>query len=116
MDELRALYEDLKDDVTDHQVETTVNALIRRQYSPILILSVPDFFRFRKADMLAELDRVMNLSDDSGELRSVVGLSSAEEVKRKHLCVLLHQYQLLCGLRRNNGDAWAVVNELYEDD
>jgi len=41
---------------------------------------------------------------------------NAGEVKKKHLELLLYNYRLLCGLRLGDGDAWAFINELYEDD
>lgn len=58
----------------------------------------------------------MALSSQSAELKAVVGIDNPEEVKEKHLTVLLTQYELLRGLRLGDGDAWATVNELYEDD
>ncbi len=67
--------------------------------------------------MLEEYQRVMALSSQSAELKAVVGIDNPEEVKEKHLTVLLTQYELLRGgLRLGDGDAWATVNELYEDD
>jgi len=116
MDELKAAYEALGPDATDKQINLTAEALGRRQFMPVLILSVPNFFQYTKKDMLKEFDRVRKLPDDSEELKAVIGLSGAAEVKEKHLLTLLNQYELLCGLRVSDGDAWAVVNELYEDD
>jgi len=116
MDALRVQYEHLERDASPEQRELAIQALARRQYMPMTILSVPNFLSFTKADMLHEYDRIMALRDDSEEIKAVVGISDASQVKQKHLTVLLQQYELLCGLRRNDGDAWATVNELYEDD
>lgn len=116
MDELKAAYEALGPDATQEQIDLTAEALDRRQFMPALILSVPNFFQYTKKDMLAEFDRVQKLPDESEELNAVIGLSGPSEVKEKHLLTLLNQYELLYGLRLNDGDAWAVVNELYEDD
>ncbi len=83
---------------------------------PPLILDVNDFSHLTKERMLEEYQRVMALSSQSAELKAVVGIDNPEEVKEKHLTVLLTQYELLRGLRLGDGDAWATVNELYEDD
>ncbi len=116
MDDLKAAYEALEADATQEQIHLTAEALVRRQYMPTLLLSVHDPFKFTKEDMLKEYARVQMLEDDSEELKAVVALSSPQEVKEKHLLTLLNQYKLLCGLRTGDGDAWALVNELYEDD
>ncbi|MFA5447341.1 MAG: hypothetical protein WC233_03580 [Sphaerochaeta sp.] len=116
MQELRKLYEALEADASDEQVRLAIENLERRQFMPTLILSVPNFLSLRRADMLAEFERVVALDPKSEELTAVVGLSGADEVKKKHLEVLLHQYRLLCGLRVGDGDAWILINELYEDD
>lgn len=116
METLRASYEALKDDATQEQIKLTAQALVRRQFMPVLILDVPNFFFVTKKDLLSEFDRVVALPDDSEELRAVVGITDPQEVKKTHLITLLNQYELLCGLRTGDGDAWATVNELYEDD
>jgi len=116
MENLRSEYEHLPEDASAEQIETTALSLERRQFTPVLILDVPDFSRLNKASMLAEYDRVMALSPTSKELKSVVVINDPEQVKEKHLLTLLNQYKLLCGLRENLASAWDVVNELYEDD
>lgn len=116
MDALRARYEAITTDASTEQRALTAQALVRRQYMPMTILSVPNFFSFTKEDMLKEFDRVAALPEASEELRSVIALDDAGEIKKKHLTVLLNQYELLCALRRNDPEAWALINELYEDD
>lgn len=116
MNELKKEYEALGPDATDEQIRLAVENLERRQFMPTLILAVPNFLHLKRADMLAEFDRIVALEEDSPELTAVTGLSDPEEVKKKHLGVLLHQYNLLCGLRVGDGDAWIIINELYEDD
>ncbi len=116
MEDLKAAYQALGTDAPIEQIRLTAEALVRRQYMPVLLLGVKDFFLFTREDMQKEFERVQNLADDSQELKAVIALSSAQEVKEKHLLTLLNQYKLLCGLRKGDGDAWALVNELYEDD
>ena len=116
MEALRKKYEALGPDASEEQIRLTAEALVRRQFMPVLILNVPDFFFVKKQDLLAEFDRVIALSNESEELSKVVGISDPDEVKKTHLVTLLNQYELLSGLRKGDGDAWATVNELYEDD
>ncbi len=116
MEALRKKYEALGPDANEEQIRLTAEALVRRQFMPVLILDVPNFFFVTKQDLLKEFDRVMALEEDSKELSSVIGISDPQEVKKTHLVTLLNQYELLCGLRKGDGDAWATVNELYEDD
>ncbi|AEV30445.1 hypothetical protein SpiGrapes_2687 [Sphaerochaeta pleomorpha str. Grapes] len=116
MKELRKDYESLPEDVSPEQVETTAAALERRKFSPVLILDVPNFNRLTKQDMLNEYDRVQALPSTSRELKMVLAIENPEQVKEKHLVLLLNQYLLLCGLRKNEASAWDVINEMYEDD
>lgn len=116
MKELRTEFEALPADATDEQIRLASENLKRRQYMPTLILSVPNFLMMKRADMLAEFDRIASLDEESAELSAVVGLLDAAEVKKKHLELLLYNYRLLAALRVSDGDAWAFINELYEDD
>lgn len=116
MNELRKKYEELPEDAPAMQIELTAESLERRAYSPILLLKVPHYKRMRKADMLAEFDRVVALDPASKELKGVVAIKDPEEIKEKHLSTLLNQYLLLCNLRKGLASAWDVINELYEDD
>lgn len=116
MDDLRLLYEQLPTDSSPEERQSTAQALERRNYSPILILEVPNFLYLTREGMLSEFERVIGLPDSSMELQSAIGIKDALHVKEKHLFLLLNQYRLLCSLRRNEGDAWQTINELYEDD
>lgn len=116
MEALRARYEAIGPDASAEEIRLAAENLARRQFMPTLILAVPNFVTLTRKDMLAELDRVAALPADSEELLAVRGIADTEEVKRRHLELLLHQYELLSGLRIGDGDAWIVINELYEDD
>ncbi|MBI9094617.1 MAG: hypothetical protein JEY71_07025 [Sphaerochaeta sp.] len=116
MKELRKRYEAIPEDAPAMQIELTAESLERRNYTPTLLLKVPNYFRMTKAGMLAEFDRVTALPPTSEELKSVVAIDDPKEVAEKHLASLLNQYQLLCNLRKGLASAWDVINELYEDD
>ena len=116
MNELRTQFEALPPDATDEQIRLTRENLERRQYMPTLLLPTPHFLTMKRADVLAEFDRVAALDEESEEITAVVGLLDAEAVKAQHLSLLLYHYTLLCGLRVGDGDPWLLINELYEDD
>ncbi|HKM06249.1 MAG TPA: hypothetical protein VJ869_04610 [Sphaerochaeta sp.] len=116
MEELRKKYEALPEDAPAMQIGLTAESLERRHHDPMLLLQVPNFNKMTKADMLAEFDRVVALPPTSKELKSVVAIEDPSLVAEKHLTTLLHQYQLLCNLRKGLASAWDVINELYEDD
>lgn len=116
MNELRKKYEALPEDAPAMQIELTAESLERRNYTPPLLLKTPNYNRMTKADMLAEFDRVVELSPTSKELSSVVAIKDPAEVAEKHLLTLLNHYQLLCNLRKGLASAWDVINELFEDD
>lgn len=111
----RTLFENLPNDATDEQIRLAVEGLERHHYEPLMILLAPGFITWKKADMLAEYDRLVSLPEDDPELAAVIGTSPAEVVE-KQLGMLLYHYELLCRLRLGEAEAWDVVNELYEDD
>jgi hypothetical protein len=116
MKELRKKYEELPEDAPAMQIKLTAESLERRNYTPTLLLKVPNYNRMTKADMLAEFDRVAALPPTSKELKSVVAIDDPKEVVQKHLGSLLNNYLLLCNLRKGLASAWDVINGLYEDD
>lgn len=116
METLRLQYERLGSDVDGAKREQTKAALIRRGYMPTLLLPIDDFFSFTREDMIAEYHRVAALDEKSAELKSVVAIKNPLEVKKAHLTTLYYAYEQLSLLRKDDPDAWFLVNELYEDD
>ncbi len=115
MSRSREQFERLPSDATDEQIRLAAEGLMRHHYEPLMILGAPDFIFWRKADVLAEYDRLVSLAPDDAELTAVVG-STPVDVVEKQLGMLLYHYELLCRLRLGDAEAWDVVNELYEDD
>ncbi len=116
MPNLKKQYESLKPDAIKERIEKTAQDLGRRNFMPSLLLNVDDFFYMTRERMMDEYNRVMNLRPDSEEIKSVVALSNPDEIKEKHLRLLLNYYFLLCRLREGESEAWDTINELYEDD
>lgn len=116
MKNLLEKYKNLEDDASQAEIEKTAQDLERRNFMPVLILEVKNFYYLTKEKMLAEFNRVMNLNENDKEIKQVVAIESIDEIKEKHLATLLNQYYLLCDLRAGKAEAWDTVNELYEDD
>lgn len=108
-------FENLPNDVSDEQIEMTVEALKRHHYDPILILDAPNFLSWKKSDLLKEYDRLMKLKPEDKEVSSVADYEP-QEVIEKQISLLHYNYELLCRLRDEEAEAWDLVNELYEDD
>ncbi len=83
-------------------IAETARVLRGMNYSPTLLLEVPGFLEFTKQNLLAELARTRSLP--------------ASEINQKQCELLVYHYELLQRLRRNDPEAWDVVNELFEDD
>ncbi|MCY1152904.1 MAG: hypothetical protein PQJ45_12170 [Sphaerochaetaceae bacterium] len=116
MDKLLEKYKNLNPDSSIAKIEKTAQDLKRRQYMPPFILEVKDFLHMTKEKMLEEYKRVMDLSSEDNELKSVISIEDPNDIKIKHLTTLLNQYLLLCGLREGDPNSWDIINELYEDD
>lgn len=111
----RSQFEQLPEDATDEQIRITAESLRRRYFEPMMLIKPDDFIYWRKKDVLAEYDRLVQLPDDAPELVQI-NQSTPSEVVETQLGMLLSQYELLCGLRVGKAGAWDVINELYEDD
>lgn len=100
---IRSQIEALPDDASDEQIEKTARRLESITYQPMLIVEPPDFLRITKARLLAFID---DLVANPGET----------ELSEQHLNLLLHHYQLLQRLRRDDPEAWDDISELMEED
>lgn len=111
----REQFEQLPKDASDEQIRITAESLRRRYFEPLMLIKPDDFIYWRKEDVLAEYDRLVDLPNDAPELVAI-NSESPSEVVNTQLGMLLSQYELLCGLRIGKAGAWDVINELYEDD
>jgi hypothetical protein len=93
-------------DATEVQIESTARDLESMNYEPLFLVKTTGFFRMKKADLGAEIKRVIQLPPDE----------ASDEIKSKQLELLVYYYELLCRLRLNEPSAWDTINELYEDD
>lgn len=92
----------LPDDASPAAIDETAHILRGMNYSPMLLLDTPAFLNFTKDDLIKELTRIRNLP--------------VSDLNRRHLELLVYNYELLQRLRKNEPEAWDIVNELYEDD
>jgi hypothetical protein len=103
---IEVLIKELPADVPAVKMESTASDLESMRYEPMLLLKTPGFLRMSKLQLGEEIQRVMGLP--AAELK--------EELKQKHIQLLIYHYELLCRLRVDDPSAWDTINELYEDD
>lgn len=104
MDFIEQVMAELPDDASEMQIENTAKILEGRTFEPMLLIPTPGFVRMTKEDIRNELGRALQYTEVSDEMKS------------KHIELLLYYYNLLCRLRLDQADAWDTINELYEDD
>ena len=104
-------------------IDLTARELSYYHYEPSLLLSVPDFTRVRKKDIIEELEKLRPLGPDDLEAAGVVvkgdgpaRVSSAAELKREQASLLMYHYKQLLNLRNDEPEAWHVMDELYEEE
>lgn len=100
------ILQELPDDASAAQIESTASDLESMNYEPLFLVNTPGFLRMIKAELGAEMNRVLQLSGDQ----------ASDELKSKQIQLLAYYYELLGRLRLNVPAAWDVINELYEDD
>ncbi len=106
MNAIKKVMNELPDDASDAQIENTAKVLDGKNFEPMLLIPTPGFVRMKKDDLREELRRVLALRADE----------VSDEMKSKHVELLLYYYDLLCRLRLDQAEAWDTINELYEDD
>ena len=94
----------------------TAADLKRLNYTPPVSVPVPTFLSYTTADMLAEIERIVDLPDAQvPELPGHEELSPME-IKLEHIAILVFYFKELAALRRGVGEAWDEVDELYVHD
>lgn len=97
----------LPDDVDRETIEATAGRLAQRNYSPLLTVDAPDFLLYTKATLK---QRCLQIVDDGSDQAA----DSANKAKKVGL--LVNQYKLLQRLRRDDPDAWDLIEELFGED
>lgn len=106
MSAIEQILNELPDDADALHIESTASDLNSMNFEPLFLVQTPHFFTMKKAELGAEMTRVLQLPADQ----------ASEEIKCKQVEILLYYYELLCRLRLNEPEAWDTINELYEDD
>jgi len=118
-EKVEELLEEVKglDDTDDSSViDETAARLEGFNYGPPVLMPVNDFLRCTRARLVAEIDRIVNLSaSDLAAMDSASGKDS-HELKLQHISVMVFYYKELVKLRRGVPEAWDEVDELYVHD
>ena len=110
------MLKDFPGDAPADRIESTANDLEGMNYEPVLLLNTPGFLRMGRKALEKEIARVHEMSVPEMIREGFAETANFNELKAKHLQLLVYHYRLLFLLR--NCDPWALdtVNELYEDD
>lgn len=104
-------------DVDDYvSIQQTVERLVGLHFAPTVMLPTAKFTSFTKVDMLAEIDRVANLTEQALRESGVVISQDVQETKLEHIGLLVYHFKLLTRLRQDDPAAWDEIDELYGDD
>lgn len=111
-DEVRAM-----NDVADaKRVEEVATRLEELNYAPTVVLPVDRFLRIRKLDLLAEIEKIIVLSDEEIYEMSPGDPRCSIECKLRYIVALVYYFRQLVQLRKGNPEAWDEVDELYVHD
>jgi hypothetical protein len=100
--QIRRELQELPPDIRSEQIEATARRLEAQNYSPMLLVEVPGFLRMRRQELIDTVEELIK--------------TRREELTPQHLSLLLYHYRRLQQLRRDDPEAWDVVNELMDDD
>ncbi|GAK60076.1 hypothetical protein U27_07064 [Candidatus Vecturithrix granuli] len=104
-------------DVNDAaRIQYTVKRLEGLHFVPTLILPIERFTSLSKVDILREIDRIANLSEQEIHASGVRINQEVQETKIEQIGLLVYHFTLLTRLRQDDPLAWDEIDELYGDD
>ena len=98
------------------RIQYTTKRLEKLHFAPTLILPAENFTSLSKADILAEIDRIANLSEQEMRVSGVQIHQDIQETKLEQIGLLVYHFTLLTRLRQDDPEAWDEIDELYGDD
>lgn len=98
------------------RIQYTVKRLEGLHFAPTLILPLENFTSFSKADILREIDRIANLSEQEIQASGVRIDQDIQATKKEQVGLLVYHFKLLTRLRQDDPTAWDEIDELYGDD
>lgn len=113
---IKEQYRDLPQDPTDQVIENTAIRLTGMKFTPCLLIDIPNFLYQKKGHILAEVERILTLTEDQLVEEGMTLPAESEIFRMNHLKLVYYFYELLTRLRQNEPDAWNEVNELYDHD
>lgn len=103
-------------DAPADKIESTAGTLEGMTYEPLLLLATPGFLRMTRKTLEKEIQHVNEMTVQEMMAEGFAENANFNELKAKHLQLLIYHYSLLCRLRADDSTAWDTINELYEDD
>lgn len=106
----------LEDEFTDEEVEETALRLERFNFTPPIITPIDKFIRFRKDNVIDEIDRVVTMSEAEACALAPDNKEKCDDLRAQHITVIIFHYKKLLELRRGNSEEWDEIDELYVHD
>ena len=97
-------------------IQQTATRLEGLHFTPTLILPVKRFLYCSKADILREIDRVADLTEQELQEQGIELTQEIQEIKLEQIGLLVYHFKLLTRLRQDKPEAWDEIDELYGDD
>jgi hypothetical protein len=98
------------------RIEQVASDLERIQYEPIFLIPVEGFLRMTKEQVLEEVRRTCDLTDEQIASHEFQHREDPEKIRSEQLLMLKRNFHLLVRLRADEPEAWDEIHELYEDD
>jgi hypothetical protein len=92
-------------------IESTARELRRLNYDVGLDSEAKPFILMTKEDVLGEIGRVDTMGSEG-----VLASEEAVAQKLDRLSLLVYNFEILSRLRRDDGEAWDMIEELYGED
>lgn len=98
----------LPQDSEDASIAETARRLRDLNYAPVLLLETPGFLELTKPKLRAEIGKIIAMPDSA-----IHEVDNTIEFKSNHIRLLIYHYELLQHLRKDEPEAWDIINEEF---
>ncbi len=106
----------LDDESSSKVIEETAVRLRGLNFTAPLVTPVDRFLRLRREGVLAEIDRIMAMSEAEACALAPDNSSKCEDLRVQYITVLIFYYRKLLALRQGSSEEWDEIDELYVHD
>ncbi|CAG35109.1 hypothetical protein [Desulfotalea psychrophila] len=103
----------LTDDASNQVIEETAHRLEGLNYAPPITTPMEKFLRINKGGIMAEIERILNMSAEEACTIVLTQPSKCEDIKVQTISILFYYYKELLLLRAGDGKTWDDIDEMY---